>query len=554
MSTPKTKGFDGGLPVWTPFPGFSWLFSNPGASLRPLSGQDGLTILHADLSDPAHALYRELETFRDEIADLLGPGFVPLPGSSFHVTLADGINVDNVGRLPSRWSGAFGRLFDALPGSCLELGGLVADGVERRLPGALDLELETLLVRKDAVLAAMLRPSARAAALYEEVSRQRARLDGELVESFGKPAAAAWRPHVSLGYFLPGGAATAREQIDSINAAARERDWHPIEFGRTALYAFTDMVSFLRPVSAPTPPNGPRSASGARSGDGERDGDLARACRKAGVFDIPGSQRWMLRPNELDRAEDVVRTTARSTLRPRQFVVAWNGVPTLVFDRFSDELLHLKVRLEAELPRLGPENPGSLQPKISLAAMNDGRSMGRWAAWRLYRACRKLDGDLANAPLIAVNELSVVAFRCRSLEKAWLRHPIALASASGEWQVELTPAGRAALEVLVAEHRVHVRRNVLDSFSPRAVRAGVSSGRSRLSRYKEPRSEFTLVVDMASTSLDPIIDDFRSAVDGALPGRFTWFDRRSRHITIRGLMPRPGAAGAVPTNPNAAED
>jgi hypothetical protein len=36
--------------------------------------------------------------------------------------------------------------------------------------------------------------------------------------------------------------------------------------------------------------------------------------------------------------------------------------------------------------------------------------------------------------------------------------------------------------------------------------------------------------------LPQAVEDFRAAVDGALPGMYCWFEDQSLHVTLRGLL------------------
>eukprot|EP00124_Ichthyophonus_hoferi_P002180 Ihof_evm3s139 gene=Ihof_evmTU3s139 len=72
-------------------------------------------------------------------------------------------------------------------------------------------------------------------------------------------------------------------------------------------------------------------------------------------------------PNELiNEAQGVVRSCiseqASFSLRPLQYIVAWNGVLTLAFEGFPSSVVALKERLSSSLD-LKPENPGSKWPK-----------------------------------------------------------------------------------------------------------------------------------------------------------------------------------------------
>ena len=168
-------------------------------------------------------------------------------------------------------------------------------------------------------------------------------------------------------------------------------------------------------------------------------------------------------------------------------------------------------------------------PKITLGALNDGQTLSNEEATTLFRICKGFEPEVADAAPVELADLSVVAFRCRSLEQRWLSHSIPLDS---------TPLTTPLDAVPEKEHAAHVASvaKLLERFSPQEILKGVrQTPPRRLSRYKEPYCEYTLVAEVDQRL--EYVEEFIARVDDRLPGCFSWFDRESRHVTVRGLMP-----------------
>ena len=196
MANRKVAALD--PPRFAPFPGFSYIADNPGASFADAGG---LTVLHNDLADPALGLYRAL-------AELAGglemPGFCPVPPSAYHVTV---------------WDGETGS-------------GEAPDQSEWRSPAPLRLRFERLDFT-DGALVALLEPMGDCTSLVQ----LRAELDRRSARS-----SPLWRPHVTLGYFAGEEPRCLPEQ-----PAIGES----IAFTTAGLYSFTDMATFWRVPAIP---------------------------------------------------------------------------------------------------------------------------------------------------------------------------------------------------------------------------------------------------------------------------------------------------------------
>src|SRR5262245_51609428 len=106
----KIQSFD---PLrFAPFAGESFLFDTPGCGLAE---DNGLPYLRCNLDDPQLALYSALAKAAEDFAQLLKPfEFCPLPPETYHVTLADGVNVDNIGQVTGNAGAQFRQFLDGL--------------------------------------------------------------------------------------------------------------------------------------------------------------------------------------------------------------------------------------------------------------------------------------------------------------------------------------------------------------------------------------------------------------------------------------------------------
>ena len=73
----------------------------------------------------------------------------------------------------------------------------------------------------------------------------------------------------------------------------------------------------------------------------------------------------------LNIIKEIVESKPPTSVKPREFFIAWQGVPTLAYEGFSAILLKIKKEISDAVPGLRKENPGSLWPKTTLGALKD---------------------------------------------------------------------------------------------------------------------------------------------------------------------------------------
>jgi hypothetical protein len=247
----KVAGFE---PRWASFPGFSILFDNPGDSTE----QAG-SLLRVDCSTTTSGpleLYRKLDESLGELdRDHLIRTFLfcPLPPSSYHLTVWDGVNVDNIGSvrpgIQADWSTFLNGLPDSLRTPPDSIAAVTAsDLMQENGFGAMSFRFDTLDLWKNQALVARLRPSDRAHESYQQLCRARARLCDTANRQLGISPAQSYSPHVTLGYFANReGGQRANAQVEAWTELFRSKlAKTEVTYPSMALYGFTDMISFFK--------------------------------------------------------------------------------------------------------------------------------------------------------------------------------------------------------------------------------------------------------------------------------------------------------------------
>eukprot|EP00928_Gymnodinium_smaydae_P042815 TRINITY_DN28802_c0_g1_i1.p1 TRINITY_DN28802_c0_g1~~TRINITY_DN28802_c0_g1_i1.p1 ORF type:complete len:264 (-),score=31.99 TRINITY_DN28802_c0_g1_i1:205-894(-) len=206
------------------------------------------------------------------------------------------------------------------------------------------------------------------------------------------------------------------------------------------------------------------------------------------------------------------------TLRPRQYLVAWSGVIVLAYDGWPAEVEMFKDQLLSTLP-LKPENPGSVWPKTSLAALRDGMRLEPQQLEVLKQICADATNQLLQTDWsLDVKTLCSTTFACRSQERLLCSVPITLGGRPGGLA---SPTSKAYVDKVIDEYKS-------EDYWLQASRDG-----SRESHYRGAVLGNSLVAFI--TDVPPGMSSLRSQVDAALPGCYEWFSEISLHCTIRGL-------------------
>lgn len=232
---------------------------------------------------------------------------------------------------------------------------------------------------------------------------------------------------------------------------------------------------------------------------------------------------------EFEIVKQVVESKPRTAVKPREFFIAWSGVPTLAYQGFTKPLLDIKKELEQRIPGIKPENPGSKWPKTTLGALRDDRQLSWEDLKKLREICTKLNEGIENVPItLDIDQLEVVIFQCRSLEKRLITYPI-----------KLDDSERYDDDEEEEEHMKNDVDKVMEQFSEARLAEywpDVSRPGNRESHYRMLHIESTLIYDLPLQRINLLnIKDFIEEVDKKLPGLYCWFVPESRHMTVRAL-------------------
>ena len=235
-------------PTWRTWRGVSVLLDNPG--LPPGRRLEDATAAGV----PEQRLYDDLSVLVDAArpaALRMDYGFCPLPRSTYHVTVCDGPNEEELTRADAPDAAEVAALLASLPDSLAQVPAALAFAG----PGALLRTVEdnpvTVAAREvviwGSVLAVRLIAADESSAVaLEQITAARKAVADAFNDALGI-AANPWRPHVSLGYFANrDGADRARENLAEWNRRLAASEPAPITYRSAALYGFADMVSFFR--------------------------------------------------------------------------------------------------------------------------------------------------------------------------------------------------------------------------------------------------------------------------------------------------------------------
>ncbi|KAG2493056.1 hypothetical protein HYH03_008719 [Edaphochlamys debaryana] len=247
--------------------------------------------------------------------------------------------------------------------------------------------------------------------------------------------------------------------------------------------------------------------------------------------------------------EYLISQTEPCLLRPLSFFVSWNGVITLAYSGFPPGLAALKAGINDSLTALPQEYSGSKWPKTSLGALHDRGRLTPDQLAALNAICREESAKLSQQEddqAILVDQLNIVFYECRSLERRLLQHSAPLRAAA-----PLDPRHPEP------EEQARVRGVVAEADDPGYWFLASKDG-SRESHYRSPHLGVTLVHDLApfrpggaepaapapaspsgrpyGHALPALVRAFRERVDAALPGLYCWFADASLHSTVRSLM------------------
>jgi hypothetical protein len=242
-------------PIWLPFPGFSYIFDNPGSSLEPEGHIQRLNI--ADLDVPELALYKAIFTAvkqidPDDVAKKYN--FFTLPPQTYHVTVWDGLNLGNLDDVKPVVRSQFNAYFENAITSAMKTWPPLAEIIEFENyfsdMGTVELEFSKLISRGRTVLVADLSPADEVSMQrLTEIQQLREKLDEEFEHRCEKHRNTQLRPHVAIGYFSDEALASKAvfQNMDRWMQVFRKAALgKTIKFSSVGLYAFTDMLTYFK--------------------------------------------------------------------------------------------------------------------------------------------------------------------------------------------------------------------------------------------------------------------------------------------------------------------
>ena len=221
----------------------------------------------------------------------------------------------------------------------------------------------------------------------------------------------------------------------------------------------------------------------------------------------------------------LVYAQPRSRLRPARFFVAWHGVMTLAFAGFTSAILHLKKDIEALDVVFEPEHPGTRWPHTTLGALKDKEELSLEDLNLLYNICTSFDNQLWESDIqFEVKQLNWIRYECCSLEK--------------RLETQSLPFNPALpVDEEIPDHHSREVETILSPFSRSKLPMywhAVSMRGHHEGHYRAPVEDTTLVFDWPDQQPE-LIQTFIDTIEAHLPGRYVWFEPRSRHVTIRSL-------------------
>mmetsp|Transcript_36916 Transcript_36916/g.82098 ORF Transcript_36916/g.82098 Transcript_36916/m.82098 type:complete len:272 (-) Transcript_36916:18-833(-) len=241
--------------------------------------------------------------------------------------------------------------------------------------------------------------------------------------------------------------------------------------------------------------------------------------------------------------EKLISCTPSSILRAHQFFLSWSGVLTLAYTGFSPALTDLKDHINTSITSLPKENAGSKWPKTSLGALKEGVRLTPAQTDKLLEICRMHSGafQTPQAPrsqMVVVDNLSVIFYECRSLERVICRRIVPLmrhVDSADPSPSQLDNVHRVMSEAEDPNYWFHVARDGSRESHYKGTALGVTLVHE-LSCFSGKASETPRPQQGYATALPGIIRSLKQRVDAELPGLYTWFEEASLHVTIRALM------------------
>ncbi len=247
-----------GINEWADFIGFSLLFDNPGDSLRIMDC--GLLKVNCILHDHKLKLYKILNDLLNQTIPNMPPNdylFCPLPFSSYHMTVLDLINYDNLNRLNERYIPIFKNYLNGFCNSFHndhEFHSIIYESILfTDVNWDINFKFNKLTKWSNKVLVARLIPTDRNSKDQLKILEiERKKIIDKFKSKYGNffsTHISDFKPHISLGYFANKeyGALITEEIIESWSQEFKNHlQDNTINFQSIRLYGFTNMATYFR--------------------------------------------------------------------------------------------------------------------------------------------------------------------------------------------------------------------------------------------------------------------------------------------------------------------
>lgn len=242
----------------------------------------------------------------------------------------------------------------------------------------------------------------------------------------------------------------------------------------------------------------------------------------------------ILKKYDLNILRKIISSNPCTKIFPREFFIAWSGVPVLAYKRFSNTIVNIKTEIEKNVHNLEEEKPGSKWPKTSLGALSEDRILKMQDFKTLFMICEKVNRKMPLNDGIPIDKLQIVVSLCRSLERRLITSEINLLNDDTDCHYSISTDQIQKVDSVLNRFD----KNNLNNYFKEVI-----TQKNDIIHYRDDYSQVVLVFDLPIESAN-YIDDFVEECEKKLPGYFAWFDRGSLHITIRKMFVYRGVTNA----------
>ena len=229
---------------------------------------------------------------------------------------------------------------------------------------------------------------------------------------------------------------------------------------------------------------------------------------------------------ELNLVRNIINSKPRTKIEPKNFFIAWSGVPVLTYSGFSKTIADLKEEIEYKILSVEDEKPGSKWPKTSLGALSKGKKLTLEDFKKLHKICDEFTHKIPHSKSIVIENLQLVVSLCRSLENRVITSNISFRDIDPEY--DDSPS----------DDQVEYVRSVIMQFDEGNMQNYYQTAiipNHDETHYRSDYMGVVLVFDLPMNKTT-FIDEFIARCEKKFPGYFKWFEAESRHITIRKLF------------------